>query len=123
MLKKLQCEHFEWAKHNFGEQRPWQPLLGIMEELGELAHAHLKQSQDIRNNEDHQRAAKDAIGDIIIFLANYCNIMKYDLDSIVRDTWEQVKQRDWKKNPNNAHIGLGDTNKKPIQFWDEEVGE
>lgn len=42
MLRKLQEEQKPWVKHNFGDRPSWMPLLGAVEELGELAHAHLK---------------------------------------------------------------------------------
>jgi hypothetical protein len=54
MLKQLQKEIGEWRSKNFPNTEKWEPLVGIMEELGELSHAHLKQFQNIRNNEDHE---------------------------------------------------------------------
>ena len=103
MLKKLQEEQKPWVKHNFGDRPSWQPLLGIVEELGELAHAHLKDAQGIRTKEDHFKNKKDAIADIIIYLADYCNAEGIDLESTVQSVWDVVKKRDWKKNPDNAH--------------------
>lgn len=44
-------------------------VLGVIEETGELAHAHLKADQGIRGTEDeHAAAARDAIGDCLIYL-------------------------------------------------------
>lgn len=103
MLRKLQDEQKPWVLHNFGERPAWMPLLGAMEELGELAHAHLKEAQGIRNTEDHVANAKDAIADIIIYLADYSSARGFDLEEIVKSTWDQVKKRDWKKNPDTAH--------------------
>ena len=99
MLRKLQDEQRPWVKHNFGDRPSWMPLLGAMEELGELAHAHLKDAQGIRQGEDHKAAAQDAIADIVIFLADYCSAQGYDFESIVKTTWESVRQRDWKADP------------------------
>lgn len=71
----LQFEVIGWASRNFPDSEHWQPLLGAVEELGELAHSHLKESQGIRKtSEEHQIKAKDAIGDIIIYLAHYCSL-------------------------------------------------
>jgi NTP pyrophosphatase (non-canonical NTP hydrolase) len=109
MLRKLQEEQKPWVKHNFGDRPSWMPLLGAMEELGELAHAHLKEAQGIRNHENHVEKAKDAIADIVIFLADYCSARGLDFESIVQETWDKVKQRDWKKNPDTAYVGLGET--------------
>lgn len=105
MLRKLQDEQRPWVKHNFGARPSWMPLLGIMEELGELAHSHLKQAQGIRSHEDHEAMAKDAVADIVIFLADYCSARDFDLESLVSETWAEVKKRDWKKNPETAHRG------------------
>lgn len=97
-LRQLQEEMKPWVKHNFGDRPAWQPLLGAVEELGELAHAHLKQEQGIRTNENHEEAAKDAVADTIIYLADYCNCRGFDLGRILSDTWGKVKLRDWKVN-------------------------
>jgi NTP pyrophosphatase (non-canonical NTP hydrolase) len=85
---------------NFGEKvgSGYQPLLGAMEELGELAHAQLKSEQGIRMNEDHRANKIDAIADVIIYLADYCNGQGIDLEDALRTTWNQVRQRDWTRN-------------------------
>ena len=103
-LKQFQKEQLEWAKHNFGSKygSGYRTLLGAMEELGELAHAHLKSEQGIRINENHQESKKDAVGDIIIYLANYCSDNDLILEDCIKDTWENVKVRDWKKNNING---------------------
>lgn len=103
MLKKLQEEHKPWSDYNFGEQPAWVSLMGVVEEVGELCHSELKTYQNIRNNENHKEKAKDAVADIVIFLANYCNVKGFDFEQIVKQTWEQVKQRDWKKHPDTGH--------------------
>jgi NTP pyrophosphatase (non-canonical NTP hydrolase) len=99
MLRRLQEEQKGWVAHNFGERPSWWPLLGVMEELGELAHAHLKGVQGIRTGENHEAAAKDAVADIVIFLADYCTAEGIDFEEVVRETWEQVKKRDWRADP------------------------
>jgi NTP pyrophosphatase (non-canonical NTP hydrolase) len=97
-IGQIQFEVMEWAAHNFPNAQVYQPLIGIMEEVGELAHAHLKQEQNIRTNENHTENAKDAIGDIIIYLMDYCNRRNFNLSDIIIDTWSLVKKRDWQKN-------------------------
>jgi NTP pyrophosphatase (non-canonical NTP hydrolase) len=101
-LKQLQEEQKPWVKHNFPERLDYHPFLGLMEEVGELAHSHLKLLQGIRVNEDHHAKAKDAVGDIVIFLADYCSARGYDLQECVEKTWAEVKQRDWKTNKVNG---------------------
>ena len=77
-----------------------------MEELGELAHAHLKERvpaervMGIRGTAaEHQAHARDAVGDIIIYLADYCCARGWDLEEIVARTCEKVEHRDWKQHP------------------------
>jgi NTP pyrophosphatase (non-canonical NTP hydrolase) len=95
-LKTLQeCIH-QWSLRNFGEQPPAHQLLGAMEELGELAHAHLKEQQGIRMDEDHVANAKDAVGDLFIYLCDYCARRGWDIEGIICDTWDQVSKRDWR---------------------------
>lgn len=103
-LKQIQKEQHLWSMHNFGFRDPVEPLLGVQEEVGELSHAHLKYLQKIRNTtrEVFELQAKDAIGDIVIFLMDYCNSHGWDLEEIVSSTWDVVKQRDWKKFPKNG---------------------
>lgn len=103
-LQSLQADHAIWLDHNFGQQRtnPHQGLLGVVEEIGELAHAHLKLEQGIRLNENHVAKARDAVGDLVIFLAGYCTCMGWDLAGCVSDAWAEVSQRDWVKYPTNG---------------------
>lgn len=92
----IQNQVAEWATRNFGSDRPaYQRLLGAVEEIGELAHAHLKQEQNIRVGEDHEAGAKDAIGDVVIYLLDYCEIRGWNFEQIVEQTWDVVKLRDW----------------------------
>jgi NTP pyrophosphatase (non-canonical NTP hydrolase) len=100
-LRTLQDETREWLAHNFPGQEPHQPLLGIVEEVGELAHARLKHEQAIRGYdiEKSRSEIEDAIGDIQVFLAGFCNTNGYDLDEIVTRVWADVKTRDWVAHP------------------------
>lgn len=101
-LRTLQKEVEKWALANFGEDVPQhQPLLGIGEEVGELMHAQLKYEQGIRGYDVQKFSedAGDAIGDIMIYLVDYCNRAGFSLDECVRVTWEKVRRRNWKKDP------------------------
>ncbi len=104
LLSQLQREHKRWLDHNFPDQTPHQALLGLIEEVGELAHAHLKHEQGIRGltDEEFRLQAGDAIGDIVIYLASYCNTNDFNMPFEVTRAWNQVKKRDWRKDPENA---------------------
>lgn len=97
-LRELQEEQRPWVQHNFPGRDAHFPLLGAMEELGELSHAHLKGVQGIRHTpEEILDLKKDAIGDIVIFLSDYCSANEIDFQAAVEQTWADVKQRDWQK--------------------------
>lgn len=100
-FKKLQREHLAWEQRNFGAGRAvHRSFFGIAEEVGELAHALLKGEQGIRGTSaEHATAAKDAIGDIILYLSSLASISGWDLQTIVEQTWAQVSRRDWRTNP------------------------
>lgn len=100
-VRGMQKENGEWVKRNFSETwidgDPRDPVLGMAEEVGELSHAVLKKRQLIRGTpEEHDEAAKDAIGDVFVYAMDVCNRMGWDLEDIMRDTWEKVvRKRDW----------------------------
>jgi len=102
-ITTFQDEHRAWLKHNFPNQQAHDALLGLIEEVGELAHAHLKAQQSIRGSqEEHHSDAIDAIGDIMIYLASYCNTNGYELEICLRDAWAEVIERDWQKYPKDG---------------------
>jgi NTP pyrophosphatase (non-canonical NTP hydrolase) len=102
-LRQLQDDQRPWVAHNFPNREPWHPLLGIVEEVGELAHAHLKQAQGIRGTfAEHHEKKIDAVGDTIIYLADYCSAVGIDLHKAVETVWAEVKQRDWQAHPVDA---------------------
>lgn len=100
---QLQLEVGEWARRNFGGNPAIYPLLGAVEEMGELSHAVLKGLQGIRGTkEEHDAKAKDAVGDIIIYLADFCERSGYSLNDCIENAWDEVKERDWRKNRDNG---------------------
>lgn len=101
-FRGLQDEYKPWNDHNFPDRDVYYPLLGAMEELGELAHAHLKDICGVKgtheqHHEQHHEKKKDAIGDIVVFLADYCTANGIDFQKAVEDTWNEVKKRDYNK--------------------------
>ena len=100
-LDRIQRQHQAWTDYNFPNAPTDDSLIGAMEELGELAHAHLKAKQGIRGN-NHESEARDAIGDIIIYLLHYCSTNGWKMSEIIEETWATVCQRDWKRNPEDG---------------------
>lgn len=101
-LRQLQEEHQPWLKHNFPSVEPWEALVGLQEEVGELAHAHLKGFNGIRGLKDGTTIAaakQDAVGDILIYLVSYCITNSLDLQHCLEVTWNRVKARDWIADP------------------------
>ena len=101
-LSEIQGEVGAWSKQNFGDQDPINPLLGVVEEVGELCHAVLKSRQRIRLMDIEDE--KDAIGDVLIYLLDYCHRRNFAAISILNETWGKVSKRDWKKNPINGEV-------------------
>lgn len=103
-LKELQEQVGEWSRQNFPKNEPWMPLLGVGEEVGELMHAHLKSVQGIRGTGlEHHVKKVDAVGDILIYLADYCERNGIGMEAAMEVTWETiVKKRNWKQNPESG---------------------
>lgn len=94
-----------WSNHNFGVDGPADhPMFGIVEEIGELYHAVLKSRQKIRRISEAEMRLQivDAVGDLEVFLADFCSRMNLSLDYCVTQTWNTVKHRDWVKYPENG---------------------
>ena len=70
---KLQTEQRPWVLHNFGPGQPHQPLLGMVEEIGELLE-----------NIDTWNVAeiKDALADATVFAADYATKKGWDFGKI-----------------------------------------
>lgn len=95
-LTAFQSSVAVWSRKNFKDQPSYRPLLGIVEEVGELSHAHLKGEQGIRHTPEEIHALKiDAVGDIIVYLADYCTRERLDLTDCVISAWKIVRKRDW----------------------------
>lgn len=76
-LAVLQKEAAVWSLHNFGKRPASQPLRGIIKELGELSQSFLR-------GPDSREYVLDAVADTVIFMADYCTCMSFDLASIAQ---------------------------------------
>lgn len=119
----LQAQVKAWADANFPDGNPNLKLLGVSEEMGELGksfleglgfidlmvrvgvldHAQLKGEQKIRYTAEEIAAMKaDAVGDILVYLANYCTTAGVDMQQAIERTWAKVAKRDWVADPIGA---------------------
>lgn len=103
-LDLMQDLHKKWTDKNFPNQIADDCFKGIVEEVGELAHADLKKKQGIRGTaEELDAEARDAVGDIMIYLLGYCTQRGWKLSEVLQDTWGKVvSKRDWVKYPGNG---------------------
>lgn len=107
-LSTIQKEIHAWSTKNFGKRVDLyfdvSSFLGIVEELGELAHSILKLSQGIRGSKvEHLAKVKDAIGDMMVYLLDFAErnseqLDGVDVDQMLAEVWDQVRRRDWRKN-------------------------
>lgn len=97
VLSIVQRELVPWQEHNFPNRPAWQPLVGMQEELGELAHAFLKKSQNIRLTENHNENLIDSLADLLVYACDFANACGIDLSDALDRTWAKVRQRDWQK--------------------------
>ena len=102
-LTTLQRERNPWVAHNFPGDTIENSIFGAVEEIGELSHHYLKHKQKIRGNEvEHIDGMVDSVADCVIFLAGVCTHLEVDYGTIVQQTWDAVKCRDWVKFPKNG---------------------
>lgn len=97
-INKFQRNVGKWNAYNFPNKVGGdEPFLGMVEELGELAHALLKLRQGIRgmNPVKANALAKDAIGDLHIYTNDFCNQMGWLNAACMQQAWDEVKLRDW----------------------------
>lgn len=103
-LDKLSAAVGAWADHNFKDRTALEIAAKACEEVGELVGATIKEKQGIRSHENQPAAARDAVGDVVIALANYCSFRGWSFDEIVREVWKSVERRDWKRDPERQHL-------------------
>lgn len=100
-------ERNAWVAHNFPSEDGHieQSVFGVEEENGELAHAHLKAMQGIRGSQaKHDADAKDAIGDLTIYLLG---VMRYTRYTPGSDSYEPTMTSLLVSTPDEAKLRLG----------------
>lgn len=71
LFSEIQIEVGEWSSNNFPGQPDVNPLLGSIEEVGELAEC-------INFESTPSESELDAVGDILVYLADFCSIRGLD---------------------------------------------
>jgi NTP pyrophosphatase (non-canonical NTP hydrolase) len=99
-IDETQREIKEWADRNFGQtviKYHVASFLGMVEEVGEIAHSILKMSQGIRGTRaEHEEKIIDGIADLVIFTLHFAADNGIDAEAAVEQVWSKVRQRDWK---------------------------
>jgi NTP pyrophosphatase (non-canonical NTP hydrolase) len=99
-IGQIQREMPSWQAHNFPGRPKYWPLLGMVEELGELAHAFAKRAQGVRGTaEEHTAAIEDAIVDLFTFGVDFACAEHIDLEVALPKVWAKVRERDWRAFP------------------------
>lgn len=76
-FETLVAEVAEWQARKFPDSGPEHCFIGIIEEMGELAHASLKREQRIAGTEQELAAeALDAAADMVIYSASLVALMR-----------------------------------------------
>ena len=84
-LTQIYNEHGIWEAKNFPDSNATDNVLGMIEEVGELAHAILKREQGIRVNENHDAEIRDAIADITLFLFGFVKKRYLRIEDVIRE--------------------------------------
>ena len=108
-MRDTQAEIFEWSVRNFGNpveiKYNISSFLGMVEEVGEIAHAILKHAQGIRGTrEQHEADVIDGIADLIVFTLDFAARNGIDAERALTDVWAKVKQRNWTTAPLNGQV-------------------
>jgi hypothetical protein len=102
---RLQSEVARWVEKNFPTSPPRHQALGLIEELGELAHARLKSEQGIRGSvEQHTADAQDAVADSVIFFMHACSNLGWGSQEILRTTTPDEFQKTFSVPPGRSAV-------------------
>lgn len=84
--KEVELKVLRWAEARkiIPNAKPHSQLLKAMSEMGELADAEGKGDRD---------AIKDAVGDVMVCLINYCALHDIDLVDCLWGAYEEIKDR------------------------------
>ena len=70
-------------------------LLKAFSEMGELSDAELKGDAP---------AARDAVGDVLVCLINFCAMRGFDITDCLAGAWDEIKDRKGRMVPGGAFV-------------------
>ncbi len=70
-------------------------LLKAFSEMGELADAEIKGDGP---------AARDAVGDVLVCLINFCAMRDFDITDCLAAAWDEIKDRKGRMVPGGAFV-------------------
>jgi len=79
-----------------------QALTAYRERIRDASVEVWKPQINTRTRTKYINERNNAIGDLDIFLQGFCEKSDVDREAILRDTWAEVRERDWKKFPKNG---------------------
>lgn len=84
--RDLEMKVIQWAEARriIPNAKPHSQLLKAVSEMGELADAE---------NKGDMPAIKDAVGDVVVCLINYCALRDIDLVACLAGAYDEIKER------------------------------
>lgn len=94
---ELEMKVIRWAEARriIPNSTPTAQLLKAVAEMGELADAEAKHDAE---------AIKDAVGDVLVCLINYCALRDLDVTTCLAHSWEQIKDRRGTMSPGGVFV-------------------
>lgn len=93
----LEMNVIQWAEARkiIPNAKPYSQLLKAVSEMGELADAE---------NKGDMPAIKDAVGDVVVCLINYCALRDIDLTECLAGAYAEIKDRKGTLMPNGVFV-------------------
>lgn len=95
--QQVEMDVIQWAEARkiIPNAKPYSQLLKAVSEMGELADAE---------NKGDMSAIKDAVGDVVVCLINYCALRDIDLTDCLAGAYEEIKDRKGTLMPNGVFV-------------------
>lgn len=98
--RELEMKVIQWAEARriIPNATPVSQLLKAVSEMGELCNAEGKCDMD---------AIKDAVGDVVVCLINYCALRDIDLVQCLSGAYDEIKDRKGTLMPDGTFVKAG----------------